>query len=206
MQRLTVMGGFGFRHLSRWEQRRCLRCLEFWTIGGPREEEHVDVSVNKDACNVDNRIFKFLYGLNQSDSRPGASDGCSEEIQIGEGYVLVEGEVDVVKKRFEDVVAQLGSVVGMVKMVVGFLGVEDMVVWGRSGSRGRHEDDWECRRIRGYGWDCTPLRFLGLLLSHLMTAMSFWKRDSWSISWGIGDLFLISYMWWLLQLHTLLLR
>jgi len=42
---------------------------------------------------------------------------------------------------FKDVVAQLGSVVGVIKMVVGFFGVKDAVVQGRSGSGRRHEDD-----------------------------------------------------------------
>ena len=42
---------------------------------------------------------------------------------------------------FEDVVAQLGSAVGVIKMVVGFFRVKDAVVRGRSGSRRRHEDD-----------------------------------------------------------------
>jgi len=97
-------------------------------IGGSREEEHVDVSVDKDACNVNDRIFEFLYGLDQSDSRPSASDGCLEEIQVGGGYVLVEGEVDVVGVGFEDVVMQLGGAVGVIKMVVGFFGVKDAVV------------------------------------------------------------------------------
>ena len=47
----------------------------------------------------------------------------------------------MVRMGFEDVVAQLGSAVGMIKVVVGFLGVENMVVRRRSGSGGRHEDD-----------------------------------------------------------------
>ena len=191
--------GFGFRHLSR------RRCLKLWAIGGSWEEEHVDVSVNKDARDVDDSIFEFLYGLDQSDSRPGTSDGYSKEIQVGGGYVLVEGEVDVVRAGFEDIVAQLGGSVGVVKVVVGFFRIEDSVVWRRSGSGGRHEDDQECRGTRGYEWGCTPLGFLGLLLGRLMTAMSFWKRDSWSISRGIGDLSLISYVQWSLWLHTLLL-
>ena len=110
-------------------------------IGGSREEEHVDVSVNKNACDVNDRIFEFLYGLDQSDSRPSTSDGCSEEIQVGEGYILVEGEVNVVGAGFEDVVVQLGSAVGVIKMVVGFFRVKDVVVRGRSGSGRRHEDD-----------------------------------------------------------------
>jgi len=121
-------GGFGFRHLSGQRQQRCRRCLKFWVIGGSREEEHVDVSVDKDTHNVDDRIFEFLYGLDQSDLRPGASDGCLEEIQISGGYILVEGEVDVVRAGFEDIVAQLGGSVGVVKVVVGFLRIEDLVV------------------------------------------------------------------------------
>jgi len=110
-------------------------------IGGSREEEHVDISVDKDARDVNDRIFEFLYGLYQSNLRPSASNGCLEEIQVGGGYVLVEGEVDVVGAEFEDVVVQLGSVVGVIKIVVGFFGVKDAVVRGRSGSRRRHEDD-----------------------------------------------------------------
>jgi len=86
-------------------------------IGGFRKEEHVD-----------DRIFKFLYSLNQSDSRPGASDSCLEEVQVSGGYVLVEGEVNVVGTGFKDVIAQLGSVIGVVKMVVDFLRVEEVVV------------------------------------------------------------------------------
>ena len=97
-------------------------------IGGSREEEYVDISVDKDARDVNDRIFKFLYGLDQSDSRPSASDGCSEEIQVSGGYILVEGEVDVVGAGFEDVVAQLGGAVGVIKMVVGFFRVKDAVV------------------------------------------------------------------------------
>ena len=114
-------------------------------IGGSQEEEHVNVSVDKDACDVDDRIFEFLYGLDQGDSRPGASDGCLEEVQIGGGYVLVEGEVDVVRTGFEDVVAQLGSA------VVGFLRVEDAVVRRGSGSRGRHEDDESIEELEVVG-------------------------------------------------------
>jgi len=110
-------------------------------IGGSREEEHVDVSVNKDAHDVNDRIFEFLYGLDQSDSRPSTPNGCLEEIQVGGGYVLVKGEVDVVGAGFEDVVAQLGGAVGVIKMVVGFFEVKDAVVQGRSGSGRRHEDD-----------------------------------------------------------------
>jgi len=110
-------------------------------IGGSREEEHVDISVDKDACDINDRIFEFLYGLDQSDSRPSAPDGCLKEIQVGGGYILVEGEVDVVGAGFKDVVAQLGGVVGVIKMVVGFFGVKDAVVRERSGSRRRHEDD-----------------------------------------------------------------
>jgi len=97
-------------------------------IGGSREEEDVDISVNKDARDVNDRIFEFLYGLDQSDSRPGASDGGSEEIQVSGGYILVEGEVDVVRAGFEDIVVQLGSSVGVVKVVVGFFRIEDSVV------------------------------------------------------------------------------
>ena len=110
-------------------------------IGGSREEEHVNVSVDKNACDVNDRIFRFFYGLDQSDSRPSTSDGCSEEIQVGGGYILVEGEVNVVGAGFEDVVMQLGGVVGVIKMVVGFFRVKDAVVRGRSGSGRRHEDD-----------------------------------------------------------------
>jgi len=95
---------------------------------------------------------------------------------------------------FEDVVAQLGSAVRMIKMVMGLFGIEDLVMRRRSGSGGRHEDDQECRGTRGYERGCTLLGFLGLLLSRLMTAMSFRKRDSRSISQGIGDLSLISYV------------
>jgi len=110
-------------------------------IGGSREEEHVDVSVDKDACDVNDRIFEFLYGLDQSNSRPSTSNGCSEEIQVSGGYVLVKGEVDVVGAGFKDIVTQLGGAVGVIKMVVGFFGVKDVVVQGRSGSGRRHEDD-----------------------------------------------------------------
>jgi len=62
-------------------------------IDGFREEEHVNISVNTDACDVDNRIFKFLYSLNQGNLRSSASDSCSEEVQVSGGYILVEGEV-----------------------------------------------------------------------------------------------------------------
>jgi len=47
----------------------------------------------------------------------------------------------VVGVGFKDVVAQLGGAVGVIKMVVGFFGVKDAVVRGRSGSGRRHEDD-----------------------------------------------------------------
>jgi len=47
----------------------------------------------------------------------------------------------MVRVGFEDVVVQLGGSVGMVKVIVGFLRVEEMVVQRGSGSRGRHEDD-----------------------------------------------------------------
>jgi len=60
--------------------------------------------------------------------RPSASNGCSEEIQVGGGYVLIESEVDVVGAGFEDVVMQLGGAVDVIKMVVGFFGVKDVVV------------------------------------------------------------------------------
>ena len=73
--------------------------------------------------------------------RPSASDGCSEEIQVGGGYVLVKGEVNVVGAEFKDVVVQLGGAVVVIKIVVGFFEVKNVVVRGRSGSRRRHEDD-----------------------------------------------------------------
>jgi len=47
----------------------------------------------------------------------------------------------VIGTGFEDVIAQFGSAIDMVEMVVGFLRVEDAVVRRRSGSRRRHEND-----------------------------------------------------------------
>jgi len=73
--------------------------------------------------------------------RRSASDGCSEEIQVGGSHVLIEDEVDVIRMGFEDVVTQLGSAVCMIKMVMGLLRVKDLVVRGGGGSRGRHEND-----------------------------------------------------------------
>ena len=43
--------------------------------------------------------------------------------------------------EFEDVVIQLGGAVGIIKVVVGFLGIKNMVVQRRSGSGRRHEDN-----------------------------------------------------------------
>jgi len=57
----------------------------------------------------------------------------------------------VVRAGFKDVVAQLGSAVGVIKMVVGFLGVKDAVVQGRSGSRRRHEDDESIEELEVVG-------------------------------------------------------
>ena len=116
-----------------------------------------------------------------------------EEIQVGGGYVLVEDEVDVIWTGFKDIVVQLGGAVHVIKIVMGFFKIEDLVVRRRSGSGGRHEDDRGCRGTRGYERGCTLLGFLGLFLSCLTTAMSFQKRDSQSISRGIGDLSLVSY-------------
>ena len=60
--------------------------------------------------------------------RSSTSDSCSEEVQVGGGYILVKGEVDVVRAGFKDVVAQLGGSVGMVKVVVSFFRVKDTIV------------------------------------------------------------------------------
>jgi len=83
--------------------------------------------------------------------RPGASDSCLEEVQVGRGYILVKGEVDVVGMGFEDVIIQLGSAIDVVEVVVGFLRVEDMVMQGRSGSRRRHEDDESVEELENVG-------------------------------------------------------
>ena len=59
--------------------------------------------------------------------------------------------VDVVRTGFEDVVAQLGGAIGVIEVVVGFLRVEDTVVWERSGSGGRHEDDKSVEELEVVG-------------------------------------------------------
>ena len=120
-------------------------------IDGFQEEKHVDISVDKDARDVDNGIFEFLYGLNQGNLRPGTSDSHSEEVQVNGGYILVESEGNVIRMGFEDVVMQLGSVIGVIKVDVGFLGVEDVVVRGRSSSGGRHEDDESVEKLEVVG-------------------------------------------------------
>jgi len=57
----------------------------------------------------------------------------------------------VVRTGFKDVVVQLGGVVGVIKVVVGFLRVEDAVVRRGSGSGGRYEDDESIEELEVVG-------------------------------------------------------